>query len=311
MNRNFQKAVPIILSVIGSVGVVGTSILAVKNSKKHSEIEKTNNKKEDIKNFLKCYWPSILCGVATVGSITAGTIISKKTEASLSAGIIMLERGYNKYQGKVKQLLGKEVHENIIRDIAKDEAKELNLPSKDKDGRLLYYNQYIGHFYAKPEDVNRAILNMNMRMHSSPVNTVVKWEEKGKCTLKQFVDDAKAELLDEKIFAGFKDYGWTYEYLSDMCEDEWIYDGYNEQLKDEPETRVLIFMTCEPIYLPNGWDHAEYLLERSEKWHGLIEDDPQSDEEAYKNNISEIVKYLKKCEKEDGDLPPWTTYEFD
>ena len=77
-------------------------------------------------------------------------------------------------------------------------------------------------------------------------------------------------------------------------------------------------MTCEPIYLPNGWDHSEYLLARSEKWHGLIEDDPQSDESTlvwskeHQDALDEINRELKKLdEKEDGDLPPWTTYEFD
>lgn len=312
MNKTVQKVIPIILSVIGSAGVVGTSILAVRDSKKYSAADKTITKKATFKKFVKCYWPTILCGTATIGSITAGTIFSKKTEASLSAAVVMLERGYSKYQNKVKEVLGKDAHMNVVKSMAKDEAEKLNLPDKDKDGRLLYYNQYIGHFYAKQEDVNRALLNMNMRLHSSIVNTMVKWEEKGICTIKQFVDESKAELIDEDIYKTYKDFGWSIEYLSDLCEDEWIYDGYNDEKKaDGSDVRVLLFATIDPIYLPNGWDHDKYLVERSEKWHGLIEDDPQSDEEAYKNNISETAKYLKKCEEEDGDLPPWTTYEFD
>lgn len=290
MNK-IKKALPIVLSIFGSVGVVGTAIVSVKNSRNYyKNAPHTDDKKEKMKDFFKYYWQAILCGSATMASITAGTIISKRAEASLSAAVLLLERGYNKYQGKVKEVFGADAHANILRDVGKDETKELDLPSKTKNGKLLFYNTYIGHFYATQEDVNRALINMNMRLHASIANTVIPWEEKGICTIKQFVNDANAEIVDKKIYESYKDFGWSYEYLSDMCEDEWIYDGYNEKLSNEPDVKVLVFMTLDPIYIPNGWNHEKYLVKRSEKWHGtLIEDDAQADE----------------------DLPPWTTYEFD
>lgn len=154
---------------------------------------------------MKSYWPTILVGAATIGSITAGTILSKKAEASLSAAVIMLERGYNKYQGKVKSIFGKSAHENILKEIADDETKKLNLPTSIKNtNQVLFYNTYIGHFYATKEDLTRAILNMNMRLNSAYSNKIVSDSEKGVCTLKQFVEEANAHILDKEAYEAYK-----------------------------------------------------------------------------------------------------------
>ena len=288
MNNKVKKVLPIIFSIAGSAGVIGTSVLAVKNSKKYYDSPHDVGAKAKIKEFFKFYWPSILAGTATIGSITAGTIISKKTEASLSAAVIMLEQGYNKYQNKVKDILGIDTHKNILKEIAKDETNTLKLPKQTDDGRILYYNNYIGHFYAKKEDVTRAILNMNMRLHNSYCSKMVLPKEKGICTIAQFVEESKAELLDKSLFNSYKDFGWTLEYLNDVAEDEWIYDGYCEYSDSEPFVTYLSFLTIDPIYIPNGWDHTNYLMEQAEKWHGTFISEPQCDE---------------------NDAPPWEEIE--
>lgn len=277
MNNKVQKVLPVILSIAGSIGVVGTSIMAVKNSKNFN-VEEGDDNKVKAKKFIKAYWPSILIGTATVGSITAGTIISKKVEASLAGAVIMLERGYNKYQGKVKEVLGIDTHNKILGEIAKDDAKKLNLKPETSDHRKLYYNKYIGHFYANQEDIYRALLNMNMRLNSTYASDMLKDEEKGVCTIYQFIEDSKAELLDEKIADVHKDFGWTSEYLNDVCEEGWIYDGYSNSVVDGKEVTVIEFVAPEAIYIPTGWNHDKYLEDRSKKWHGTYIEDQQCDE---------------------------------
>lgn len=277
MNNRIQKVLPVILSIAGSIGVIGTSIMAVKNSK-NFKIEEGDDNKVKVKKFIKAYWPTILVGTATVGSITAGTIISKKVEASLTGAVIMLERGYNKYQGKVKEILGIDTHNKILSDIAKDDAEKLKLKPEIEGEKKLYYNKYVGHFYAKKEDVLRAILNMNMRLNSTYASDMIKDNEKGVCTISQFIEEAKAEVLDEKIANVNKEMGWTSEYLNDVCEEGWIYDGYSSSVVDGQEVTVIEFVAPEAIYIPEGWNHDKYLRDRSDKWHGTYIEDQQCDE---------------------------------
>lgn len=44
MNNKFEKALPVALSIFGSIGVVGTSILSAKNSKNYSTDENDTKK---------------------------------------------------------------------------------------------------------------------------------------------------------------------------------------------------------------------------------------------------------------------------
>ena len=98
---------PIVLAVTGSVGVIATSVLVAKETpktnKKLEEVIEDDKKKKLFKKgtiIVKSYWPAILCGVGTIGSIVASTIISKRTEASLIATATVLSQEWNKYKYK-------------------------------------------------------------------------------------------------------------------------------------------------------------------------------------------------------------------
>ena len=85
MNRTFQKVAPIILSILGSSGVVATAILAVKATpkaqKRIKEIKEESlklnaktNKLTVIKALAPCYLPTAIVGGITIASIISGTI---------------------------------------------------------------------------------------------------------------------------------------------------------------------------------------------------------------------------------------------
>ena len=121
-----KKALPIIFSIIGSLGTIGTAVLVAKETPKVQEKlkeKKDISKIEYLKILGKGYLPAILAGVATISSITASTIISKKTEASLIATTAVLSQGWNKYKYKIKDVLGPQGQKKITDLISSEDYK--------------------------------------------------------------------------------------------------------------------------------------------------------------------------------------------
>lgn len=223
MNEKVRRILPIFLSIVSSAGVIGTAILVAKETPKASkeieEAKKEKNSKKVAKAILKNYGPSIAVGAATITSIVAGTIIGKKTEASLTATTIMLDRTYRKYKGKVKEVLGVEKEAEINKEIAKDDYKkkeeELN-SYENSDGTKLYHEEHIGFFRAKPELLERALNLTNERIQSTYDDIKYGMRTNMYASLKTFLDDAKAKVIDKKEIDDLSfDYGWSYDYLDE------------------------------------------------------------------------------------------------
>ena len=213
MNPKIQKSLPIILSITSVVGVVATGVLIAKETEKHIDElrEAKSDKKRYIRILLKSYAPAIVVGSATIASVTAGTIIGKKTEASLSATCFMLDGALRRYKGKAKDVLGKkaeEIEKTIADDLIQNNESKNNY--KDEDGYRRYYEEHVGEFLAKPEDFQAAITKMNERILTGECY----------CSLKLFLEDMHAKMCDSNIDKVSYDYGWTSEYLREVYLDE-------------------------------------------------------------------------------------------
>lgn len=130
-----KKGSPIILAVMASVGVVGTTVLAVKgtikardeyNSQKESldvyyqgrqgcphynnyeelEWSKKTKAKFAIKTCWKFYIPTVVVGTATIGCIVGSTVLSKKQQNSLAAAYAALSSQFAKYKKEIDALYG-------------------------------------------------------------------------------------------------------------------------------------------------------------------------------------------------------------
>lgn len=222
MNSKTQKALPIVLSVFASLGVVGTSILSaietVKAKPKLDKAKETGNKKVLVKEFIKDYKWTLLAGSATVASIVSGTIISKRIEASLSATVIMLDTALRKYKNKAEQVLGDKAKE-ITKQIAEDDYNALKNKNKDvsprKRSKVLYHEEHIGFFYAFPESLDKAEAITNEKIITSYCGKE-KTPTDHWASLRTFLDDCNAELVDDPenpIDSISFDYGWSIEYV--------------------------------------------------------------------------------------------------
>lgn len=131
MNSQFiKKYAPSILTGIASVGVIGTTILAIKATPKVYDILE-ESKKEDAETnkfyvttaVLKEYIPTILVGTGTILCIIGANVINKRQQASLMSAYMLLDKSYDQYKNKLIELYGKETHDNILDSIAVEESE--------------------------------------------------------------------------------------------------------------------------------------------------------------------------------------------
>ena len=253
-----KKGLPIVLAIVGAIGTIGTGVAAAMETPKAVERLKVLKEEKDsklkaldyIKWFAKSYWKTTLVGGMSVASVTVGTVISQKQQASLAATCMLLKSGFDRYKGKVKEVLGIESHKDILKAIAREDAEKVTVP----DNKRLYYEEHIGTFLADPESVAYAYADLNQRLYCDEYGR----QNNDEATLYDFVLMSGAELLDDQgnkikkdIKKAFINFGWTADYLYENFEYGWIHMSIDEDRSDESKPSIYhISFFEEPILLP-------------------------------------------------------------
>lgn len=121
--RNFgysvKRNLPTILSVVGCIGVPATAVLssiATLKAKKILDAQPEDSTfKEDFKAVAKNYIPSVIAGLATMGSIVGANKINLQRNAAMAAAGSALAAKFMNYKETVKEVAGEEVVEEIER----------------------------------------------------------------------------------------------------------------------------------------------------------------------------------------------------
>ena len=164
-----KRNAPTILTSIGGVGVIATSIMAVKATPKairlieEAKEEKGENltKAEVIRVAGPVYIPSVITGVATIACIFGANALNKRHQAALMSAYALLDSSYKDYKNKVKDLYGEGADQKVRADVAKDKFKDDELYHED-DGKQLFYDEYSNRYFrATNETVLRAEYEIN------------------------------------------------------------------------------------------------------------------------------------------------------
>ena len=169
MKLFIKKHSPMILTCLGGVGVVATTITAVKATPKALVLleEAKEEKGEDLTCIEKIkiagpkYIPTILIGTGTLACIFGATILNKRKQASLISAYTLLDTAFSEYKNKVIEMYGVEGETEVRKEIAKDRYNEscVALPSDDKQ---LFYDEYSQRYFESTlEDVLRAEYTFN------------------------------------------------------------------------------------------------------------------------------------------------------
>lgn len=146
-----KKHSPKILFVAGTVGVVGTVVLACRatlkldkvlefaNNEKYDAEEAFNNEamtEEDYKKKLRSiniatgltvfreYAPAIGLGILSVGALTGSHVILTKRNTAIGAALAATQKGYDEYRSRVREELGEEREAEIAYGIGEVELTE-------------------------------------------------------------------------------------------------------------------------------------------------------------------------------------------
>lgn len=164
MSPNTRRGVGIVLTIASIAGTIATVVMAVKATPKAMELieqkkeeelgveeEKDLSIEDKVKTCWKVYIPAASVGLATVLSIAANGVLSAKSQASLIGAVGLAKSLYSRYSDKVKEIYGKEAHDDILSKIAAEEANPdpiyspglvgascLDFENADEEQRLFY-----------------------------------------------------------------------------------------------------------------------------------------------------------------------------
>ncbi len=135
MNGTFKKLAPILLAGLSSIGVISTAVTAIMSTPKAEKIiEEEQAKKEGelttlekVKATWKCYVPTLVVGAGTIACVFGVHILDNKQQASLMGAYTVISQSYNKYKDTVKRVLGEEAHKKVMKELAVEKAKEVDI----------------------------------------------------------------------------------------------------------------------------------------------------------------------------------------
>lgn len=175
-----NKHSPEILTATGIVGMIGTTITAVRATPKairliEAKKEETNQTKlppmEVIKVTWKCYVPAVATGVTSIACLIKANSINTRRNAALVTAYNLSKTALSEYKEKVVETIG-EKKEQIIKDqIAKDKIDRDPVSNHEvivtERGNTLCYDCVFGRYFKSDRDtILRAINKVNRNIVS-------------------------------------------------------------------------------------------------------------------------------------------------
>ena len=239
MNKRFWKRNgSTILTCVGGVGVVTTSIMAAKATPKalqlleQAEEEKGENltKMEKVKVAGPAYIPTILVGAGTVACIFGAHTLSKRQQAAFMSTYALLDAKFKDYKSKTEELYGKDATHKIKEAVANDKYEEQNVEKEENDGKNLFYDEYSQRFF---KATNETVLSAEYVINKTLA------EDCG-ASLNELYD-----LFEIDGIPGGDEVGWSSAQMFEMYWSSWI-DFYHSKASMEDGTEYFIIDYTEP-----------------------------------------------------------------
>lgn len=252
---------PTILSGIASVGVIASTVMAVKATPKALQLlEDATNKKNDklskievIQIASPAYIPTAITCLSTIICIFGANALNRKQQASLMSAYALLNGSFKKYRDAANIVYGDDADSKIRAEVAKTtyiscdssfvHSCSIYNPDMDfENEKLLFYDFYSQRYFnaTLPAVLNAQYhLNRNLSL-------------RGKVSINEFY-----EFLGLTPIDGGDDIGWDMDYMITCYDSLWL-DFENEYTKIEDGMECFIISTLiEP--LPFATIEEEYV----------------------------------------------------
>lgn len=203
---------PLILTAVGTAGVIATAVLTGKAAFKAAELLGPEDDRIDMTKMemfaftWKNYVPACGVGLLTVGAVVGANQIGTRRAAALAAAFTISERAFDEYKGKVKETFGAGKEEKVVNAVAKDRMMD-NPPTVDNtiiitnDGDQLFQDSWSARYFrTSAESVHQAVNQLN--------HTII---TEGQATLTDFY-----ELLGLAKTRESDEIGWNANKLLDV-----------------------------------------------------------------------------------------------
>lgn len=241
VGRQLYRSSPTILTVVASVGVIVTTITAVRATPKavkllkEAELEKGENltKVEIIRVAGPSYIPSALLGISTIVCIFGANALNQKKQASLMSAYVMLNESYKQYRKSAKIVYGEDADDKIHVEMAKDAMvatydwgyQVYNMDMDSESERLLFYDLSSKKYF---RTTMAAVLNAQYHVNR---NLAIR----GDCSLNEYLSFLGVEGID-----GGDDLGWDISYMVEEMDCYWLdFDNYKSTLEDGLECIII------------------------------------------------------------------------
>lgn len=251
--KDIQKASPLLLTILGSAGVIGTAVLTAKATPKAMKLieEKQEKSAEPLKATEKilaaapAYLPAAGVGAVTILSIVSANLLNRKQNLSLAATCSLLQGNFKDYKGKVKELFGEKADQEVQKAIAKDkyDAEKVIKPRDCATADcLLWYEPNTGIWFEAPEaDIIHAEYEVNRMLATY-----------GSCSLKHY-----CELLhfpESYIPKGSDNLGWDVEDIAENFDSDYYWIDFNHVFIEDPDDENLPPYWIIETYITPEWD---------------------------------------------------------
>jgi hypothetical protein len=251
MNKRlyFKHAAPTILSAISIAGVVATTVLAIKATPKALQIlegerrERASlkdeegpdtyvfTKKEVIQLTWKCYIPTAITGLATMGCILGANVLNQRNQAHLASAYALLEQTYKNYRQSAISVFGEDADDKIRVEMAKriyisaDGEYVYDSSLDDTSEKLLFYDSFgQRYFQATMASVLNAEYHFNRNLAL-----------RGDVSLNEFFTFLGLAEID-----GGDEIGWSINSLMEECETTWLdFTNRFTKLEDNMECYII------------------------------------------------------------------------
>lgn len=166
-----------ILVVTGIVGMLTTTVIAVKATPKAMQIiEEAKEEKgeeltklETVKAAAKVYIAPAITAVTSTACIIGASKINRKRNAALATAYAISEAALNEYKDKVVATIGEKKEREIQDAIAKDDIDRVPVHTKEvfltDNGNTLCYDVMSGRYFrSSMESLKSAICDLNFQM---------------------------------------------------------------------------------------------------------------------------------------------------
>ena len=215
-----RKAVPIALTIVGSVATVAAVIFAADEGpryKKALEEKEDMTTTEKVTIAVKTFAPAIACVTISVACGVGAHVMDMHTQASIMGATVALKEGYKKFVKENGEINGIEANEKVFKKFINDK-----LPSsmRDENGEKVY-TVYLKNLSYDVDEIMFEATKEELLLRSIRVNRELSMT--GQVSLNRLLELFE---LDQYITVSGNDKGWSsYMIGSNNCNENPSYCG--------------------------------------------------------------------------------------